>query len=168
MINTKDIILRLKAVKEEKQLSNADIMRLIESNGDFVSKTTLSRVFAEGSEETIFRYEATLRPIAAALLDLNTIETDDDIDVSAMKTLLQFKLQKIQELEQENERLKAEIDREKVKSQEKFETERKLYNDRIGFLLSQIDLKDKRMDQLLNAVFEKDKKMNELIDKIIE
>lgn len=156
MINTKDIILRLKAVKEEKQLSNADIMRLIESNGDFVSKTTLSRVFAEGSEETIFRYEATLRPIAAALLDLNTIETDDDIDVSAMKTLLQFKLQKIQELEQENERLKAEIDREKVKSHEKFEKERKVYDDRIEFLLHQIELKDKRMDMLLEVALKKE------------
>ena len=167
MINTRDIIVRLKEVKEEKNLSNADIMRLIEANKEYVSKTTLSRVFAEGSEDTIFRYEATLRPIVNALLDIDTIEENDNTDVSAMKTLLQYKIQRIQELEQENEHLKAEIDREKVKYHEKSEKERKIYNDRIEFLLHQIELKDKRMDQLLEAVFEKDKQMKEFLEKYV-
>ena len=152
MINTKDIILKLKAVKDEKQLTNADIMRLIEANNEYVSKTTLSRVFAEGSEDTIFRYEATLRPIVNALLDIDTIEEEDNTSVSAMKTLLQYKIQRIQELEQENERLHSEIDKEKVKSIEKMEKEREIFNKRINFLLHQIELKDKRMDMLLEKV----------------
>lgn len=156
MINTKDIILKLKAVKDEKQLTNADIMRLIEANNEYVSKTTLSRVFAEGSEDTIFRYEATLRPIVNALLDIDTIKEEDNTSVSAMKTLLQYKIQRIQELEQENERLHSEIDKEKVKSIEKMEKEREIFNKRINFLLHQIELKDKRMDMLLEKVLNKD------------
>ena len=77
MVNTKDVILRLKKVKQEKKLSLDKIIKLMEQNNEYVSKTTLSRVFAKGSEEQIFRYEATLRPIANALLDIETIETYD-------------------------------------------------------------------------------------------
>ena len=167
MINTRDIIIRLKEVKEEKNLSNADIMRLIEANNEYVSKTTLSRVFAEGSEDTIFRYEATLRPIVNALLDINTIEENDNTDVSAMKTLLQYKIQRIQELEQENEHLRAEIDREKVKYHEKLDKEREQYYKRIDFLKEQVSLKDKRMDMLLEAVFQKDVQHKELLELIL-
>lgn len=48
MTNTKDIIIKLKAVKEEKNLSLGNILDLMEKNGDYVAKSTLSRVFAEG------------------------------------------------------------------------------------------------------------------------
>ena len=167
MINTRDIIVRLKEVKEEKNLTNAEIMRLIEANNEYVSKTTLSRVFAEGSEDTIFRYEATLRPIVNALLDIDTIEENDNTDVSAMKTLLQYKIQRIQELEQENERLKAEIDREKVKYHEKLDKEREQYYQKIDFLKDQVSLKDKRIDMLLEAVLQKDAQHKELLEHIM-
>ena len=72
MTKTKDVILKLKAVKEEKQLSLDKILSIMEQNGEYVSKTTLSRVFAKGSEEKIFKYENTIRPIANALLDMKT------------------------------------------------------------------------------------------------
>ena len=55
MTNSKDVILKLKEVREEKGLSYNDILDLMEKNGDFLSKSTLSRVFAEGSEEIRFR-----------------------------------------------------------------------------------------------------------------
>ena len=50
MTNTKDIIVKLKEVRDEKGLSYTDILDLMEKNGDYLSKSTLSRVFAEGSE----------------------------------------------------------------------------------------------------------------------
>ena len=74
MISTKDLIIKLKAVREEKGLSFNDIMRIMEDNGDYLAKSTLSRVFADGSEENSFRYDETLRPIAKALLDIEDIE----------------------------------------------------------------------------------------------
>ena len=99
MTNTKEIIMKLKEVRKEKDLSYGDILELMEQNGDFLSKSTISRVFQEGSESLSFRYEETIRPIAKALLDIETIEADDDIDVQAMKSLLQYKIQRIEELE---------------------------------------------------------------------
>ena len=96
MTSSRDIIIQLKEVKDEKHLSLTDIMKLMESNGDYLSKSTLSRVFAEGSEEIKFRYEDTIRPIANALLDIENDEDDDDMDIRAMKSLLKFKMQRIE------------------------------------------------------------------------
>lgn len=168
MTNTKDIILKLKEVKEEKGLSINDILKMVEANNEFVSKTTITRVFADGSEENSFRYEETLRPIANALLDIDTIEETDNSDIQAMKTLLKYKMDAIQDLERQLEEKDAAFNREKIVLIDKFETERKLYNDRIEFLLSQIDLKDKRMDQLLEAVFQKDLQNKQLMEKFFD
>lgn len=55
MTNTKDVILKLKEVRDEKQLSYGDILELMEKNGDYLSKSTISRVFQDGSEEQSFR-----------------------------------------------------------------------------------------------------------------
>lgn len=159
MTNSRDVIVKLKDIREEKSLSLGDIMELIERNGEFVSKTTLSRVFADGSEEMSFRYEETLRPIANALLDIETIEEDDDLDTQALKIMLQYKAEKIRELE-------LELNNEKLKHHEKLERERERSQRSIEFLKEQITLKDKRMDQLLEAVFEKDKQQKELLEKM--
>ena len=105
MTNTKDIIIKLKEVREEKDLSYNDILTLMEKNGDFLSKSTISRVFAEGSEEMSFRYEETIRPIANALLDIENMEDSDSMDIKAMKSLLKYKIQRIEELEHQIEHL---------------------------------------------------------------
>ena len=97
MTNTHDVIIKLKDVREEKQLSFSNILELMENNGDYLSKSTLSRVFADGSENQSFRYEETIRPIAKALLDIETIEEDDTTDIKAMKSLLKLKIARIEE-----------------------------------------------------------------------
>lgn len=168
MTNTKDIIIKLKEVREEKGLSYNDILDLMENNGDFLSKSTISRVFAEGSEEMSFRYEETIRPIANALLDIETEEETDDMDTKAMKSLLKYKIQRIEELEQQVEHLETALDKEKIKYHDKLDKERELFNNRIDFLKEQISLKDKRMDQLLEAVFQKDLQHNEMLAKLLK
>lgn len=167
MTNTKDIIIKLKEVREEKNLSYTDILNLMEKNGDFVSKSTLSRVFAEGSEELSFKYEETIRPIANALLDIETIEETDNMDVQAMKSLLKYKIQRIEELEKQVKNLESALDKEKIKYHEKLDAEREQYFRRIDFLKEQVALKDKRMDLLLEAVFQKDKQQKELLESIL-
>ena len=151
MTNTKDIIVKLKEVREEKGLSFGDILNLMEANGDYLSKSTLSRVFAEGSEDNSFKYEETIRPIAKALLDIETIEETDNMDVQAMKSLLKYKIQLIEDQEKQIAALKAEINSEKIKYLEKMETEREKFQKSIDFCRDQIDLKDKRIDQLLDT-----------------
>lgn len=165
--NIKDIIIKLKQVREEKGLSYSDIITMVEENGDYISKTTLSRVFAEGSEESMFKYDETIRPIAKVLLDIETIEDDDNLDVQAMKSLLKYKIQRIEELEKTVEHLEAALNKEKIKYHEKLDKEREQSRRSIEFLKDQISLKDKRMDQLLEAVFVKDSQYNELLKTVL-
>ena len=167
MTNTKDIILKLKEVREEKGLSYSDILDLMEKNNDFLSKSTISRVFSEGSEDLSFRYEETIRPIAKALLDIETIEEDDNMDTKAMKSLLKYKIQRIEELEQEIEHLKTQADKERIKYHEKMDEERERWNRSIDFLKEQVAYKDKRMDLLLESVQAKDKRYEELLDIVL-
>lgn len=167
MTNTKEIIMKLKEVRKEKDLSYGDILDLMEKNGDFVSKSTISRVFQDGSEELSFRYEETIRPIAKALLDIETIEADDNIDVQAMKSLLQYKIQRIEELERQIEQLEAAFDKERIKMHEKMEQERLTWGKSIEFLKEQVSLKDKRMDVLLQAVQDKDSRYDTLLELVL-
>ena len=148
MQNTRDIIIQLKKVREEKELSYGNILELMEKNGDFTSKSTLSRLFAEGSENETFNYESTIRPVANALLDIEEIEADDNTDIRAMKSLLKYKMDRIEELE-------LALAEEKVKYHEKLDAEREEHQRKVNFLMNQIELKDKRIDQLMEAFFTK-------------
>lgn len=161
MTNSRDLILKLKEVKERDKLSLGDIETRTEENGEHVSKTTLSRVFSEGSEDNQFKFESTLKPIANALLDIDTIEEDDDLDTQGLKIMLKYKATKIKELE-------AELDHAKVKYHEKLEKERAQSRSSIDFLKEQIALKDKRMDMLLEAIFEKDKQQKEMLARFVK
>lgn len=155
MTNTTDVILKLKQVRKEKQLSFDKILALMEENGDYLSKSTLSRVFADGSEDSskTFRYEDTLRPIAKAILDIETIETDDDIDTQAMKSILKLKMSVIddnaRQIKELKEAIKETSSKEKAKYHEKLEKEMAKYRESLDFAMRQIELKDKRIDQLM-------------------
>jgi DNA/RNA endonuclease YhcR with UshA esterase domain len=167
MTNSRDLILKLKEVKEEKGLSYSDIIDLMEKNNDYLSKATLSRVFADGSEEIKFRYEDTLRPIANALLDMENIEDGDDVTVQGLKTVLKYKIQIIEDQEKQIASLQAELDKQKIRAAEKLDKERQDFQKSIEFLKEQVSLKDKRMDLLLNAVSEKDTLHKEMLEKIL-
>ena len=145
MIDTKEVILSLKKVKEDKQLSLDKILEIMEKAdpSTAVSKTTLARVFREGSEEQIFKYEGTLRPIANALLDIENYENDDDNATHLYKSILKLKKDIIIELEE-----KSNI--EKMHYMEKLSEETEQFHKNIAFLREQIALKDKRIDQLMD------------------
>ena len=168
MTNTKDLILKLKEVREEKGYSYSDIMEMMEKNGDYLAKSTLSRVFADGSEELSFRYEETIRPIANALLDIDNFEDDDSMDIQAMKALLKYKSKYINELELKVKELEISLDKQKLKAAEKLDKERAQWNRSIEFLKEQVSYKDKRMDLLLDAVQEKDRLHKEMLEKILK
>lgn len=168
MTNSKDLIVKLKEVREEKGLSYSDILDLMEKNGDFLSKSTISRVFADGSEEMSFRYEETIRPIANALLDIENIEDTDNMDVRAMKALLKYKIQRIEDLEQQIEHLKMALDKEKISYHEKLDEKQDQFQRSLDFLKEQISYKDQRMDLLLAAVREKDHLHKEMLEKLLK
>ena len=167
MKNTKAIISQLKVAKAERGLSLGDIMKMIESNGDLISKSTLSRLFQDGSEQIKFDYEYTIRPVAKVLLDIETDEDGDTPEIIAQKSVIRI-------LQQEIAELKEQLANEKIKHHEKIEKERAQYNKNIDFLKTQIELKDRRMDEqairvdkLLEKTFEKDTKIYELINQTL-
>ena len=157
MIEQREIILKLKEAKIERNLSINDIVNL---TGNYLSKTTVQRVFADGSENTSFRYEDTIRPLVKALLDIDTIEDSDDMDTKALKSLLKLKNQRIEELE-------TLLQEEKIKSHEKMEKERKHYESHIALLNEQIAIKDKRMDAQAEKFDRKDAQYTELVNRLL-
>lgn len=158
MTNTREIILKLKKVKIEKGLSLDKILELMQENNDYLAKSTLSRVFADGSEDKTFRYEETIRPIAKVLLDMETIEPDDNTDVQALKSIIRYKSRLIDELEKQ-------LENEKIKSLQDMENLRKQFESDTELLRKQIDYKDIRMDKLMDSNMEKDALIKKLLDE---
>lgn len=69
---TIEIIKQLKVLKEEKGLKLKDIFNLVNPDGiQYVSESTIRRIFQEGSENVKFDYETSVQPIARALLGMN-------------------------------------------------------------------------------------------------
>ena len=159
MSNTSELIIQLKEVRKEKNWSFGKIMKELEKNDVYISKSTLSRVFADGSENETFRFDETIRPIANVLLDVDTIEETDDLDVRALKLLLKYKSQMIDQLERQ-------IQQEKMQTLEEVEKERQRNAEFVEFLKTQLSYKDKRMDEFMQSVKEKDTQLAGLLDHI--
>lgn len=165
MTNTKELILTLKEVREARKISYDKIIQMIKDNGDYpVVKSTLSRLFGEGSEKKSFSYENVLRPVAKVLLDIETIEEDDDTYTRGFKSIINFKKELLFEYEKQIEELKEEIreveQHEKAKYHEKLEKESATFQKNLAFLNRQIELKDHRIDHLLDA---NEKLLNQLL-----
>ena len=132
----KDLIIELKQAKEDGEVTYPRIMERIEETGRYVSLTTLRRVFAEGSEQNAssFSYENTLMPIADALLPIEETPTLTDNpyakEIAGLKAVIRTQNEEIAHLYD----LKDHLD------------------NRITFLLNQIEAKDKRIDRLLDQV----------------
>lgn len=166
MNSMKEIIMELREVRKEKGLSYANIMELLEQNGDSVALSTISRIFSESSTDTNFSYENVIRPIANVLLDIEHTEDEDDIDTKAYKSILKYKSKRIQDLEDMLQKAAAEIDKEKLRGLEKLEEERKQSRRSIDFLKHQIEKKDERIDMLLQSMSEKDAQIKDYIVKL--
>ena len=164
MTDTRNIILKLKEVRNEKNLSLNDIVDL--TNG-MVSKSTIQRVFSEDSENTSFRYNDTIRPLVKAMLDVEEFEESDDMDTRALKSLLKLKIQRIEELEKQISDLRMLVSEEKNKSHEKLEKERLQFERHIRLLEEQIALKDKRMDEMKAQFNKKDENYTELVNRLL-
>lgn len=141
----RDLIMQLKQYREEHGFSLKRIVDIVseyaEQNNtdDYVSLSTVKRVFRDGSEDDdSFNFDLTIRPIAAALLGLESVSPkahDKELSIS----LLRYKNERIQQLEKQ------------------LEDERELANRRVEFLKEQISIKDGYLQ-----------KKDELITKLIE
>lgn len=140
-----DIISRLKKIREENDLSYKKIVDMVEKNGEYVSLSTVRRVFEDGSEAYGYQYDNTLRPIADAVLGVygepDGIDDDNDT-VEALRAVIRYKNERLKELES---RLK--------------QTEES-YRRRLDFVKEQIALKDSRIDR-------RDSMIEKLLDTLL-
>ena len=134
-----NIITRLKEVKNHDP--ELTLQKISDHTG--VSLTTVTRIFAEGSETQSFRYES-VRPIAKMLLGLDDLDAGDE-DEKALKAIIQFKDSAIQQL-------KDQLEEERARHERKLERERSQHRTSIEFLKHQIQLKDDRIDLLLDLI----------------
>ena len=143
-------IRRLKQIKEEQNLSYGKIMSIMEERGQFVSESTLKRVFADGSEDQNFRYQDSIAPIADVLLDIYG-ESSGIEDIEAMhriirekNKLIEFLMIKLDEKEKEFEERKALYEERKAQ-----------YEKTIDRFETQAAHKDELIERLLNAYLPK-------------
>lgn len=124
-----ELIRQLKEAKKRDEVTYPRIIERMELNGKFVSLTTLRRVFADGSELNAgsFSLENTLMPIAEALLDVEDVPTPESspyaAEIMGLKSVIHVQNEEIVRMHELKEHLEQ----------------------RITFLISQIELKDKRM-----------------------
>lgn len=158
-------IKRLKEIKEEQKLSLPQILDMMEKRGQFVSESTLKKVFSEGSEEKNFRYQDTIAPIADALLDVYG-DTSGLDDVDSLKQIIREKNRFIEALMIKLDEQKAVYatkeglykERQSLYEHQisRLETEVERLNDHLSNREHCIERKDEVLEKLLNAYLLKD------------
>lgn len=139
-----DIVRRLKKVREENGLSYQRIFDLVQESGNYVSLSTIRRVFEDGSESYGWQYENTLKPIAAAVLGAYSPPDEAAEDVAeTMQAIIDYKSMRIRELENQLARMEES------------------YKRRLDFVKNQIVLKDARIDR-------RDDMIEKLLDAVLQ
>lgn len=164
MTDTVKLIDSIRKVYDEKKLTIGKVEALLKEKGKegAVAHTTIGRFFSKSKrKEYNYRYEDTIRPLAEILLDVDTIEKDDDTETEAMKNFVKVKGKLIDNLERENHELESEIS-----IYERLEAERKQSRRSIEFLKTQIERKDQRIDRLMDSCLQKDEQIMELNQQI--
>ena len=171
MTDTIKLIDSIRKVYDEKGLTIQKIEKMFAEIGKegAIAHTTIGRFFSKDKRSDYnYRYNDTIRPLAELLLDINNFEEYDDAETQAMKSFVQVKRNKIEELE-------AALAKEKKKRQdtvEKYEKEilkiREQHDLDTKLLREQVAFKDKRLDQFIDAMFTKDKKIDEQYEQIKE
>lgn len=143
LTSTQELIRKLKEVKEENEITYPRLEEMLYAIHKPVSRSTLIRVFKTDSEmNDNFNYENTLLPLAQVLLTDEYVQAPDDSpfseEIYRLQMIIRSQTEEIDNLREMKEHLE----------------------ERIEFLINQISLKDKRMD-------EKDEIIKRLMDKCL-
>lgn len=163
MIDTQNVIDSLQKIYKKRQLTQKKAYEIVHDFDPIncPSETTIARVFREGASAEKFRWEASLRPIANAFLELEDIESSEDPEEQALKSILKLKKDQLG-------KAKTELEDEKAKYHKRLEEETAKYQKSLEFAMHQIELKDKRIDQLMDAndrlSITNDRLINQLMD----
>lgn len=159
-----EIILQLKQIRKERDLSLQDIYDLVHDAGGYLSLSSVKRVFTEGSEKQNFRYHDTIQPIVRALLGVNEeTPVNNDVtanEIDALKSVILLKDSIIGELEKENTSLSARNNA----LQEDLQTLREENQQKVDYLLGQIT----RLRQAVDDWRTENERKAKIIDKFLD
>jgi len=130
----REIILQLKAIKEDLELTNQDILEMVEANKDSTSSSTIYRLFAPGSENKNFNYRATIQPVFRAMTEIAKSKKISDINDDVLQAQLDALKQESLLKDSIISDLQKELDEEKRK---------------VAHLLKQVEQQSKMLDKLL-------------------
>ncbi len=165
--NTKDLVIALKHTKEAKNLTIAQLLNIMDERNQSISRTTLNRIFADGSEDNdSFSYTATLKPLAELLLEEDD-EQGDDLCSQLMADLradIRVKNEIIKKMESEVIALKDQI--EILQKQLDIENRRMDESNALARrLIDRLDTKDEIIGQFLIDMKQKDELIDSLRDR---
>ena len=128
------IIVELKNAKKEKEITYPRLLDMLEANGTPLGLTTLRRVFADGSEKNdSFNYSTTIQPLEAILLQDDIPEPESNPyakELEGFKAVIHTQNEELVRLYKMTEHLE----------------------DRIKFLVEQINKKDDIIQRLMDKV----------------
>lgn len=156
---THDVILSLKQIKSEKDLTLQEICDQIIAKGGYVSMTTLRRVFADGSENQSFRYSDSIKPIADLLLEISaplSITPDTTVqeaELEALRSIVRMKNEMIEELQDELDESKQNLLDFKAEAQWKID----LLKEEVNELRLQTKRDSQLLDERRDFIYSKDK-----------
>jgi hypothetical protein len=115
MDTSRELLEKLKAVREARGISYQKIADLTEAAGNPVSLSTIKRVFSADAERANFRYETTIQPIVKAVLDdKEKPEGANDLEIAitendAMRVIIRAKNELIDNLQMRLDEKTAQI-----------------------------------------------------------
>lgn len=146
-LHTHDLIIQLKAIKEEQGLTIQNIYETLENNGCHVSLNTIKKIFSEGSENQHFQFHNTLQPISRVLLRIYG-EAKGNSEIDGLRAAVQVKDELIDKLEREIVDVHTDSRR------------------RVDYLKHQIELKDQRIGTLMERVTILLNQLQKLLEKL--
>ena len=166
---TVEIIKQLKILKEEKGLKLRDIFDLVNPNGiQYVSESTIRRIFQEGSENVKFDYESSVQPIARALLGMNE---DDAFNAENAQIYYEQRngLQEVVRLHNaEIERLRISVEEQRTYYQKRIETDKATRLEEIENIKNIYDERCKCQRTTIDNLQQTNSFLQEIIRKLID
>ena len=148
-----ELVTQIRKAVTERELSINDIISLMKEKGEYpVAPATISRLLSGDEGEANYDYLKTVIPVYNTLFDIDDVPGDNE-QITAMKVMLEYKKECIEDL-------KAQLENQKVEYLEKLEKEREYFQTIMDFRNNQISLKDERITQLMNEV-------EKLIDHVV-
>ena len=154
-----ELIIDLKNAIIEKGIGQTELIKMMEEHGHPIAKTTVQRLYKEGSEvNDSFRYKDTLQPLAEVLLDDDTYI--DPVVVANLQAEIKVRDEAIITLNNQIDSLLKQIEQIREESTKQME-----------FLHGQIKLKDQRMDtkdKLIQRVMDRNDNKDRAIAELME